>query len=114
MCEGPSGLLCVSFRETEPFVNAGPLSRVQADARSSIETLDCVCGTRAKTALSVKNKVDKIVWHVVISIVRTVWTVSVEAPRFPLRMPSGNLGALVSLTFCRFQAGRRQHPLRSL
>ena len=114
MSEGPGSLLCVSFRETEPFVNAGPLSRVQADARSSIETLDCVCGTRAKTALSVKNKVDKIVWHVVISIVRTVWTVSVEAPRFPLRMPSGNLGALVSLTSWRFQAGRRQHPSRSL
>lgn len=114
VCEGPCCLLCISFRETEPFVNAGPLSGVQSDACFSIKAFDCVCGTCAKAALSVKNKVDKIVWHVVISIVRTVWTVSVEAPRFPLRMPSRNLGALVNLTTCRFQAGRRQHPSRSL
>lgn len=90
MSEGPGRLLCVGFREVEPFVNAGPLSGVQPDARFSIKALDCVCGTRAKTALSVKNKVDQIVWHVVISIVRTVWTKSAEVPRFPLRMSSGN------------------------
>lgn len=80
MSEGPSSLLCVSFSETEPFVNAGPLSGMQSDTRFSIKALDCVGGTRAKTALTVKNKVDQIVWHVVISIVRTVWTVSVEVP----------------------------------
>lgn len=114
MSEGPSSLLCVSFSETEPFVNAGPLSGVQSETRFSIKALDCVGGTRAETALTVKNKVDQIVWHVVISIVRTVWTKSVEVPGFPLRMPSGNLGACVSLTTCRFQAGRRRYPSRSL
>lgn len=53
--EGPCCFLCISFRETEPFVNAGPLSRVQADARFSVETLDCICSTRTKPALSVKH-----------------------------------------------------------
>ena len=72
MSEGPGRLLCVGFREVEPFVNAGPLSGVQADARFSIKALDRVCGTRAKTALSVKNKVDQIVWHVVFFVAGTV------------------------------------------
>lgn len=72
MSEGPGRLLCVGFREVEPFVNAGPLSGVQPDARFSIKALDCVCGTRAITALSVKNKVDQIVWHVVFFVAGTV------------------------------------------
>lgn len=110
MSEGPGCFLCVGFCEVEPFEYAGPLSGVQSDARFSIKALDCIGGARAETALTVKNKVDQIVWHVVISIVRTVWTKSVEVPGFPSRMPSGNPGALVSLTTCRFQAGRRQHP----
>lgn len=114
MSEGPSSLLCVGFCEVEPFEYAGPLSGMQSDARFPVEAFDRICGARAKPALSVKNKVDQIVWHVVISIVRTIWTKSVEARGFPLRMPSGNPGALVNLTTCRFQAGRRQHPLRSL
>ena len=57
MSEGPSSLLCVSIREVEPFVNAGPLSGVQSDTRFSIKVLDCVGGARAKTALSVATGV---------------------------------------------------------
>lgn len=54
MSEGPGCFLCVRFREIEPFMHAGPLSGMQADASFRVKALDCVCGARAKAALSIK------------------------------------------------------------